>query len=199
MSIFQIILFAASAFFAYRIYQHIQTLNTIDKSIKEEELVQIEYKIDFLARADEEFKKGNLKEALSLLEDANSAQRYNPEILFKLGFVLNKLKRDDEALRYLNDSLEVGGDDEFTHNLIASIYRQRGDFESAKTHFEKSLLLNENNAITHYNYGNLLVDLKLYNEAKLSYKRALEIDSSFIEAKEELEKLGSGSENSTNL
>lgn len=199
MSIFQIILFAASAFFAYRIYQHIQTLNAMERSVAQENLVQIEYKADFLTQADEEFKKGNLKEALSLLEDANSSQRYNSEILFKLGFVLHKLKRDDEALRYLNDSLESGGEDEFTHNLVASIYRQRGDFESAKNHFKKSLLLDENNAITHYNYGNLLVDLKLYDEAKASYKRALEIDSNFIEAKEELEKLESSSENSTNL
>jgi len=43
--------------------------------------------------------------------------------------------------------------------------------------------------MTYFNYGNLLVDMNESEKAKEQYQKALELDSDFKEAKEELEKL----------
>jgi tetratricopeptide (TPR) repeat protein len=56
-------------------------------------------------------------------------------------------------------------------------------------HLNASLAINDKNAITYYNYGNLLVDMKHVDEAKEMYKKAIELKEDFKEAKEELEKL----------
>ncbi|MFA6760921.1 MAG: tetratricopeptide repeat protein [Sulfuricurvum sp.] len=192
MSTFQLIMFVASAYFAFRIYQHIQSLNNHDIGSNQADdgvILQISEGEDLVDQADEEFAKGDLKKALELLEMANSSNRYDPYILFKLGFVLDKLDRSDEALRYLNDAIEVDSSSVPPLNVIASIYRKRGDFESAREYLIRSIELDNANKFTFYNYGNLLVDMELYDEAKSAYARALEIDPSFSEASSELEKL----------
>jgi tetratricopeptide (TPR) repeat protein len=56
-------------------------------------------------------------------------------------------------------------------------------------HLRSSLAINDKNAITYYNYGNLLVDIDNTDEAINMYKKAIEIEPDFKEAKEELEKL----------
>ncbi|MDX9813999.1 MAG: tetratricopeptide repeat protein [Sulfurimonadaceae bacterium] len=189
MSTFQLLMLIASGYFAFRIYQHIQTLqDPQNQPMQEEKPLEVEH-IDLVSLADEEFEKGNLKEALSLLEDAHSNDRYNPELLFKLGFISAQLDQDDMALRYYKDSIEIDDRDEFVHNAIASLYRKIGELDEAREHLEESLKLDSTNAKTYYNYGNLLVEMGELDEAKDMYTKALEIDPEFSEAKEELAKL----------
>jgi len=111
------------------------------------------------------------------------------ETLFKMGYVLAQQNRDDEALERYNEALELDPDNTYIHQAMASLYRKMGEYASARNHLNASLLLDEKNPITFYNYGNLLVDMKHPDEAKEMYKRALEIDGDFQEAKEELAKL----------
>jgi tetratricopeptide (TPR) repeat protein len=56
-------------------------------------------------------------------------------------------------------------------------------------HLNASLAINDKNAVTYYNYGNLLVEMKHIEEAKEMYKKALDLREDFKEAREELEKL----------
>ncbi len=63
------------------------------------------------------------------------------------------------------------------------------EFTSAKMHLHASLEIDDKNPITYYNYGNLLVDMQRDEEAIEMYKKALEINPEFTEAKEEIEKL----------
>ena len=72
---------------------------------------------------------------------------------------------------------------------MATIYRANGEFVSAKMHLHESIEIDGENPITYYNFGNLLVEMQHRDEAIEMYKKALEINPDFNEAKEELEKL----------
>jgi tetratricopeptide (TPR) repeat protein len=179
----------ASAFFAFKVYEHIQGLKDLQPPSNEPH-VPSSFDPEYLVqRADEEFEEGNLQKAYELFNEANSKVTQPSEVLFKMGYILQQLKRDEDALEYYKKALEEDKENEFIHNSMASIYRAKGEFTSAKMHLNASLAIDAKNPLTYYNYGNLLVDMKHINEAKEMYKSALEIRSDFNEAKEELEKL----------
>ncbi|MDD5373764.1 MAG: tetratricopeptide repeat protein [Sulfurimonas sp.] len=188
MTLFQIIMLAASAFFAFKVYEHIQALQDIEpkssdsspSSFDPEALVQ---------RADEAFDGGDLQKALALLIEANAKESQGSDVLFKMGYILQQLGDNSEALRYYKEALEKDKENEYIHNSIASVYRAQKEFVSAKMHLSASIGINDKNALTYYNYGNLLVDMKHLDEAKAMYKKAIELNSDFKEAKDELEKL----------
>jgi tetratricopeptide (TPR) repeat protein len=106
-----------------------------------------------------------------------------------MGYVLAEQNRDDEAMEYYKEALELDANNTYIHQAMASLYRKMGEFASARNHLNASLEIDKSNPITYYNYGNLLVDMKHFDEAKEMYKKALELDADFTEAKEELEKL----------
>jgi len=197
MTLFQIMMLGASAFFAYKVYEHIQTLqdpNSKDQNNSNDEQKDADTFSPFdpetlIQKADVAFEEGDMKKALALLIEANAKKDNNPDVLFKLGYIMQNLGDNNEAIKYYKESLEVDNNNEFVHNSMASIYRANGEFVSAKMHLTESLEIDSSNAVTYYNYGNLLVDMQHPEEAKEMYKKALEVNPEFSEAKEELEKL----------
>jgi len=197
MTTLQLLMLIASGFFAFKIYQHVQTLQ--DPEEQKENAKQNEQKTAktfspfdpeaLIEKADEAYEQKNYQKALALLIEANAKEPNNPDTLFKLGYIFQRIDDTQESLNYYKAALEVDRDNEFVHNSIASVYRARGEYASAKLHLEASLALDDTNAITYYNFGNLLVDMKHADEAKEMYKKALEFDEDFTEAREELEKL----------
>ncbi len=192
MTVFQLILLGASAFFAFKMYEHIQTLK--DPQERENEPRRADSFSTFdpkalVQKADDAFQDGDPKKALALLNEANVKEPYNSETLFKIGYILQEQNDNDEALKYYKQALEVDNNNQFIHNSIASLYKKNGEFISAKMHLNASLEIDSKNAITYYNYGNLLVDMQRDDEAINMYEKALEINSDFSEAKEEIEKL----------
>lgn len=198
MTLFQLLMLGASAFFAFKVYEHIKTLKDggsegIDTSSQENKTANTFSPFDpeaLVIKADEEFEAGNLQKAYALLNEANAKKAQNSDVLYKMGYILQQLGNNEEALRYYKEALEQDKENEFIHNSIASIYRAKGEFVSAKMHLRASLAIDDKNPITCYNYGNLLVDMKHLDEAKEMYKKALELKDDFKEAREELEKLG---------
>jgi tetratricopeptide (TPR) repeat protein len=188
----------ASAFFAYKVYEHIQTLKDSDgqeggSSPEVKKSAEAFSPFDpqaLIIKADEEFEAGNLQKAFALLKEANAKEAQNSDVLFKMGYILQQLGDNEEALKYYKEALELDKENEFIHNSIASVYRAKGEFVSARMHLSASLALDDKNPITYYNYGNLLVDMKHLEEAKEMYKNALALKEDFKEAQEELEKLG---------
>jgi tetratricopeptide (TPR) repeat protein len=188
----------ASAFFAFKVYEHIKTLKDggsegIETSPQENKTANTFSPFDpeaLVIKADEEFEAGNLQKAYALLNEANAKKAQNSDVLFKMGYILQQLGDNEEALKRYKEALEQDKENEFIHNAIASVYRAKGEFVSAKMHLSASLAIDDKNPITCYNYGNLLVDMKHLDEAKEMYKKALELKDDFKEAKEELEKLG---------
>jgi tetratricopeptide (TPR) repeat protein len=190
----------ASGFFAFKIYQHVQTLEDPEEqkdkqrftNPNEQKTAKTFSPFDpeaLIEKADEAYEQKDYQKALALLIEANAKEPNNPDTLFKLGYIFQQINDTEESLNYYKEALEVDRDNEFVHNSIASVYRARGEFASAKLHLEASLALDDTNAITYYNFGNLLVDMKHSDEAKEMYKKALEIDEEFTEAREQLEKL----------
>jgi tetratricopeptide (TPR) repeat protein len=205
MTVFQLLMLGASAFFAFKIYQHIQTLEDPKQQndnnqgnnnnyVNNEEQKSAEAFSPFSAeelveKADSAFDEKEFVKALALLTEANAKEQNNPDILFKLAYILQQSGDNEEAIKYYKEALEVDKNNEFIHNSMASIYRQNGEFTSAKMHLNASLDIDNENFITYYNYGNLLVDMEQNETAIEMYKRAIEINPEFDEAKEELQKL----------
>lgn len=205
MSVLQLLMLGASAFFAFKIYQHIQTLED-DQNIQREDYgpSQDEKDEDYakamntfspysaeelVQKADEAYENEDEQKALAFLSEANLKAPNNAEILFKLGFISAKVGDNTMAIRYYKESLDVDKDDEFVHNSLASVYRAEKEFASAKMHLNDSLSIDDTNALTYYNYGNLMIDMGNEDVAREMYAKAIELDPEFKEAKEELEKL----------
>lgn len=185
MTFFQLLMLGISAFFAYKIYEHVQTLpDPQDVADTVENDVQ-----SLLQEADELLDKKDFQKALTLYSEANHRMPHDSDTLFKMGYAMDKQERYDEAVEYYKEALEYDKNNTAFHQAIASAYRKMGEFASAKNHLNASLELDDSNPITYFNYGNLLVDMKHIDEAKEMYKNALEIDEDFYPAKHELEKL----------
>jgi tetratricopeptide (TPR) repeat protein len=197
MTLFQIMMLGASAFFAFKVYEHIQTLqdpkpdsdNTSDDEQKSADTFSPFNAEALIEKADIAFEEGDMQKALALLIEANAKERQNSDVLYKIGYILQQLGDNSEALNYYKEALESDKNNEHIHNSMASIYKLNGEFTSAKIHLKESLAIDDENPITYYNYGNLLVEMQHPDEAKEMYKKALEINPEFDEAKEELDKL----------
>ncbi|QOP44275.1 tetratricopeptide repeat protein [Sulfurimonas sediminis] len=196
MTLFQLLMLGASAFFAYKIYEHIQTLkDPQDKQhtgADDERSAEAFSPFDassLVEKADEEMQKGDLQKALAIYSEANIKEPKNPETLFKMGYTLAQQNRDDEAMEYYKEALELDPNNTYIHQAMASLYRKAGEYASARNHLNKSLEIDATNPITYYNYGNLLVDMKHFDEAKGMYEKAIQLDPEFKEAKEELKKI----------
>ncbi len=198
MTIFQLLMLGASAFFAFKIYEHIQTLkepeNTNNYQEPEEEEKTADTfspfsSEDLVEKADDAFQEGDNQKALALLHEANAKDENNEEILFKIAYILQRSGDNTEALKYYKEALSLDKKNEMIHNAMASLYRANGEFTSAKIHLKASLDIDDENPITYYNYGNLCVEIGNTEEAVEMYERAIELNPDFEEAKEELEKL----------
>lgn len=197
MTIFQLLMLGASAFFAFKIYEHIQSLkepeqNNGDNSengVKSAEAFSPFSPEALLIKADDAFANDDKEKALALLIEANAKEKENPDTLFKIAYILQAQNNDDEAMEHYKEALKFDKENEFIHNAIASIYRKNGEYASAKMHLQASLDIDAQNAITYYNYGNLLADMKKKEEAIEMYQKALEIRPDFDEAKQELQNL----------
>lgn len=194
MSTFAIIMLAATAFFAYQVYRHVNTLE--DKKDQKSEPIMtpmeatpINSSTALIDEADEAYREGDLERALDKLIKANTLATNNPEILNKLAFVNGKLGNTQSAIEWYKRSLELDDADDLTHNAIASMYKSEGLLLLAKEHYEKALQIDDEYAVTYYNYANLLADMGEFQKAKLMYERALSLQNEFPEARDALDTL----------
>ncbi len=191
MTVFQLLMLGATAFFAFRVYEHINALQ--DPPEPEPTPTRDTFSpIDpeaLMERADKAFEEEDFKRAAALLEEAHVKAPQNDEILNKLGFVLAKNGDLKAAIEVSLKSLAIDVNDDMVHSAIASLYRRTSEFDKAKSHYERALEIDDEYEVTYYNYANLLVQLGENERAVELYEKALEINSDFDEAREELEKL----------
>ncbi len=198
MSLFQLLMLGASAFFAFKIYEHIQTLEEPQENKEEDNTKQPQRTADafstfdssdLMDKADEALEKKELDKAMAIYSEANIKAPNSSETLFKMGYTLGLQERNDEALEYYKEALALDKNNTFIYQAMASIYRKKGEYTSAKMSLNASLDIDDSNPITYYNYGNLCQDMNHKDEAIEMYTKAIEINPDFDEAKEELEKL----------
>ncbi|PHR57063.1 MAG: hypothetical protein COA44_06640 [Arcobacter sp.] len=195
MSIFQLIMLAAAAFFAYQVYMHIQN---IDEEAEPESMVEVEeMEVAELApsfeervqEADKEYMDDNVDKAKELLEGIVKDFPSTAEGMNKLAFILSKKGENEEALLYYRASLRIDENDDTTHNAIAKLLGLMNKNEEAQEHYKLALNIDDSYEITWFNYANLMLSLGKVDEAKEMFQKALDIDPEFENAKEELEKL----------
>lgn len=194
MSTFAIIMFALTAFFAYQIYRHVQTLEDPSEvqrdPIPENPAPKSQFSVEaMIEEADEAYAEGELERARDKLRRASTLDTNNPEILNKLGFIEGKMGNLSDAISYYQRSIAIDPRDDLTYNAIASIYKESGEYTTAQEHFEKALSIDDDYPITYYNYGNLLSTMGETKRAIEMYERALVLDEEFSEAREALEAL----------
>lgn len=189
MTVFQLLLLGATAFFAYRIYDHIQSLQEPDSGEVAPRRVAPFDPEALIEAADKAYEATDLGKAKALLAEADVKMPDNPEILNRLGFILAKEGDVERAIEHYHASLKIEGEDDVVHNAIATLYRDKGDLIGAKTHYESALSIDDEYEVTYFNYANLLVDMGEKERAKEMYEKALKIKPDFIQAKFELDKL----------
>lgn len=192
MTTFQILMFAATLFFAFQIYRHIQTLDDPAPTKRQSDIPEtaLPSTSALVDQADTAYQRGELERARGILEEADALDPENPEILNKLAFVTAKSGDRLKGIGLYERSLELDENDDLTHNAIASLYRAENAYERAQDHYLKAIEIDSGYAQTYYNYANLLVDMNEIEEARSMYKRALDLQSDFSEAREALLSLG---------
>ncbi len=189
MSVFQILMLAVTAFFAYRVYEHINTLEDPPEPKPSRGSLSSFDPEALMEKADGAVEAEDFKRAAALLEEAHAKAPNNTEILNKLGFVLAKNGDFKAAIDIYAKSLSIDDNDDMAHSAIASLYRRTSEFDKATEHYEKALEIDSEYEITYYNFANLLVQMGENERAVQMYESALEINSDFTQAAEELEKL----------
>ena len=158
MTIFQLIMLGGSAYFAFKIYEHIQTLqdpknaNDTQEETIEDEVVETRTADAFstfdsqtlIDKADVARENEDLDKAIALYREANIKEPQNAEVLFKMGYTLSQADRKDEALEYLLESVEADKENPFAYKTISEIYAELGDEEKANEYYEKAKKLDEN-------------------------------------------------------
>ena len=188
MSVFAIIMFAATLFFAYQIFRHVQSLEEpLPK--KDEQSGQAVDVNTLVSEADEAYSLEDFKTVQEKLGQAYLLEPQNLEILNKLAFIHGKRGGIQLAIDLYTRSLSMDQNDDLVHNALASLYRAKGSLMLAKEHYDKALSIDDTYAVTYYNYANLLVDLGEKEQAETLYLRAIELDSEMNEAHEALENL----------
>ena len=188
MSVFAIIMFAATLYFAYQIFRHVQSLEEPLPRDNEQSTRLIDVNT-LVQEADQAYKQEDFKTAQEKLGQAYLLEPQNLEILNKLAFIHGKRGDVQLAIDLYNRSLGMDENDDLVHNALASIYRTQGSLILAKEHYEKALKIDDAYGVTYYNYANLLVDLDEKEQAEAMYSRAIELDSEMDEAREALENL----------
>ena len=143
MSVFQLLMLGASAYFAFKIYEHIQTLQ--EPSLDDTKRVKLsdDEVEELINDGDEARQRGDLDRALAIYSEAKVNQPKNAEILFKMGYTMSELERYDEALEYFENSLKYDDENPFAYLEISKIYKKLGDDEKAELYYEKGVEIDE--------------------------------------------------------
>lgn len=192
MSIFQILMFGATLFFAYQIFRHVQNLEDsqpLEPHSFEDENTPLASWERLVEEADDAYRNGDLSAAKERLRQAAQQDENSSEILNKLAFVTAKTGDVAEAIALYKRSLLLDEGDDLTHNALASLYRTEGENSLAQEHYEKALAIDAAYPQTYFNYGNLLSDMGNTLKAGEMYLKALELQSDFPQAREALEAL----------
>jgi Flp pilus assembly protein TadD len=97
-------------------------------------------------------------------------------------FVQTSYWKDSETL--WNHALAVTGDNDVAEQNLGFLVMQRGDFDSAVSHFETALRIRSHNSAAHYNFGSALIENSLasilkqkgrLNEAVDHYQNAMRL------------------------
>jgi len=119
--------------------------------------------------------RGELSEALQCIGAAMKSNTASAEVTSNYGVVLQRLKRDDEAIEYFNRALMLKPG--YVPALLnRGVSQQRlGRHEEALANFDRVIELDPSHAKAHYNRAHVLQEMRRFDEALTAYIRAAEL------------------------
>lgn len=118
--------------------------------------------------------QGKYAEAEERFEQALNLDPDNQDLYYLMGCELVAQGRKEEGRKYFERALALNPDDARVHNDLALLIGS-ADPEKAITHFKNALEIAPGFTLALNNWGNLLVELKRYDDAEQKYRQALEI------------------------
>lgn len=137
----------------------------------------------------QKFQQGHFGEVISLAQSNNINPNNDPNcshILAASYFSLGQLPESIDILSELESSL---ANDSNYLGLYGAALRRSGDLVASEKYFLRALESDPNSLILQNNYANLLIDSKRYDEAYTILSKIVSIDSSYIDAAENLNRL----------
>ena len=134
---------------------------------------------------------GSLQEACDHFLAAIEAGEKNPVVYTVLGRSLLKLGRINEAIVQMNQAVKLAPDDLQLIYFLASALLQDSQWAAAAAQFEQVLARMPGLAEAHNGLGVAYQRLGRIGEARAEFREAIRLRSDFMEARQNLENLGS--------
>jgi tetratricopeptide (TPR) repeat protein len=183
-------------------------LEMLEKLLEEGESAEVYYNIGYIKTTQEMY-----EEALKAFRKATQIDRLFAKAYEAMGRVYKEMGRTDEAEKclqkaaniymdkdktdnaeeILNEILEISEGSINVYNSLGVLSRKRGDFEKALKHYNQALKVHPKEPYIYYNIGRLYVEMKDIKNAKACFKKALEYDQGFQEARDILNAIELGS------
>ncbi len=122
-------------------------------------------------------KAGKSKEALVIYERLLEKDPANPVLLNNLGLTAQQLGEEEKAESYYRKAIKFEPNDAHAYNNLGSIFRKNGDLIAAKKLFGMAIEKDPTYPFSYNNLASLYKDQKLYDDAILTYEKAIEIIS----------------------
>ena len=125
----------------------------------------VDFYQQFYTEAIDALKIGDTEQALALLQQVSTDAPDKPYIFTNLGLAYFKLKKMDLAEQAFQEAISRNKSDAVAYNHLGVLLRYRGQFEEARKHYQRAIVIDSDYAYAHLNLGILfdiyLQDLKM--------------------------------------
>jgi arylsulfatase A-like enzyme/predicted Zn-dependent protease len=132
---------------------------------------------------------GEYEEAEKFILDYLSKGMTDSQLFFILGGIKVLQKKEDEAIKYYEQCLELNPSSTSSHNALAAIYLNKEDLLNAEMHIDSVLKLNPKLTNAHYYLAQLLEKKGEFRKAEQAYKKELEYSPHHFKASFNLSRL----------
>jgi protein O-GlcNAc transferase len=125
---------------------------------------------------------GQFMEAEIFYKDALKIKPNNFSALQLYGTLLSQVKKNDQALYFLNKAIQINPYFAPCHNNIGLVFHDLNRLDDALISFTDAIKYEKNYAEPFFNKGNVLFELNRIDEALNCFDKAIEIKPDYIEA-----------------
>ena len=131
---------------------------------------------DMFRKAVELYNSGRYQESMDILRNLTEKDSHNARYHAWLGFVLNKVKDYEEALKEKQKAVELEPEDAYNHNSLGITLHSMNQYEEALIVKQRAVELEPENASYHNSFGITLHAMGRYEDALKEQQRAVELE-----------------------
>jgi tetratricopeptide (TPR) repeat protein len=131
---------------------------TVEESAAEP--APVDFNQQYYEQALAALKSGKTKRALKLLLQISNDAPDKPYVFTNMGLAHFKLQQLDLAEQAFRQAVARNNKDAVAHNHLGILQRQKGQFNEARTHYQRALAIDSDYASAHLNLG-ILFDIYL--------------------------------------